>query len=114
MRFEGPGARLAGWLCLAVCLGLLGAALDQFHVQSELLSYPDPRLADQAAWAPLNFAVLLPGLVAATIPLVRRFPGPKPGNRRLASDLAWFVGMYGLSGVVAPDEPELLAVAYVV
>ena len=69
---------------------------------------------DQAAWVPLNFAVLLTGLVAATIPLVRRFPGPEPGNGRLAIDLAWFAGMYGLSGLVAPDEPELLAIAYVV
>jgi hypothetical protein len=38
MRIDGAGMRPAGWLALAVCLGLLGAALDQFHVQSELLS----------------------------------------------------------------------------
>ena len=113
MRFEGAGSRLGGWLGLALCLGLSGAGLDQFHVQSGLLSYPDPWLWDQAAWVPLNFAVLLTGLVAATIPLARRFDAPAPGNARLAADLAWFVGVYGLSGLVAPDEPELLAIAYV-
>jgi hypothetical protein len=108
--------RLA-WLGLAVCLGLLGAACDQFHVQSGLLSYPDPWLWGQAAWVPLNFAVLLTGLVAVTIPLGRIAAArgvPDPGARRLAADLAWFVGMYALSGLVAPDEPGLLALAYVV
>jgi hypothetical protein len=113
MHLEGAGPRLAAWLGLAVCLGLLGAACDQFHVQPELLSYPDPWLWDQAWWVPLNFAVLLTGLIAATIPLVRRFPAADPGNGRLATGLAWFVGMYALSGLVAPDEPELLAIAYV-
>ena len=106
--------RLAGWLGLAACLGVVGAACDQFHVQSGLLSYPDPRLWDQAAWVPLNFAVLLTGLVAVTIPLARRALGdaPAPGNAALAKDLAWFVGAYALSGIVAPDHPDLLAAAY--
>ena len=114
MRFEGAGARLGGWLGLAACLGLLGAALDQFHVQAELLSYPDPWLWDQARWVPLNFAVLLTGLVAATIPLTRRFDGPVPGNGLLAADFAWFAGAYALSGLVAPDAPGALAIGYVV
>jgi hypothetical protein len=112
MRFP----RAVAWLALAVCLGLLGAACDQFHVQSGLLSYPDPWLWDQAAWVPLNFAVLLTALVAAAIPLGRIAAGrgvPEPGAGRLAADFAWFVGMYGLSGLMAPDEPGLLAVAYV-
>src|SRR5687767_6947655 len=108
MRFEGTGQRLAGWLGLAVGLGLFGAACDQFHVQSELLSYPDPWLWDQGPWVPLNFAVLLTALVAATVPLgrlaaARGVPDPGPGT--LAADFAWFVGAYGLSGLVAPDEP---------
>ena len=107
--------RAAAWLGLAACLGLLGAACDQFHVQSGLLSYPDPWIWDQAAWVPLNFAVLLTGLVAATIPLARRWldRAPAPGNAALAADLAWFAGAYALSGLVAPDHPNLLAVAYV-
>jgi hypothetical protein len=116
MRLDGPGSRARAWLGLAVCLGLLGAACDQFHVQSGLLSYPDPWLWDQAPWVPLNFAVLLTGLVAATIPIGRIAAArgvPDPDARRLAADFAWFVGMYGLSGLVAPDEPGLLAVAYV-
>jgi Protein of unknown function (DUF2878) len=114
--FEGAGQRTLAWLALAVCLGLLGAACDQFHVQSELLSYPDPWLWDQAAWVPLNFAVLLTGLVLATIPLTRVAAArgvPEPNDRRLLADLVWFVGAYGLSGLVAPDYPGALAVAYV-
>jgi Protein of unknown function (DUF2878) len=108
---------LARWLGLAVCLGLLGAALDQFHVQSELLSYPDPAWWDQAAWVPLNFAVLLTGLVAVTIPLGRAAAArglPAPADGRLVADFAWFAGAYGLSGLVAPDAPAALAIGYVV
>jgi hypothetical protein len=108
--------RFARWIGLAVCLGVLGAALDQFHVQSELLSYPDPAWWDQAAWVPLNFAVLLTGLVALTIPLGRVAAARgvrSPDGARLAADFAWFVGAYGLSGLVAPDAPEALAIGYV-
>lgn len=116
MRLEGVGSRVAAWLGLALALGLLGAANDQFHVQSELLAYPDPWLLDQAWWVPLNFAVLLTSLVAVTMPLARRWlPGaPAPANARLAADFAWFVGAYALSGLVAPDNPGALALAYVV
>lgn len=116
MLFEGAGSRLAGWLGLAAGFGLLGALCDQFHAQSGLLSYPDPWLWDQAAWVPLNFAVLLTGLVALTIPLGRLATSrgvPEPGPGRLAADFAWFVGAYALSGLVAPDAPDALAVAYV-
>jgi hypothetical protein len=116
MYFEGVGPRAGSWLALAACLGLLGAACDQVHVQSGLLSYPDPWLWDQAAWVPLNFAVLLTGLVLVTIPLtgVAAARGvPEPGDRRLVADLAWFVGAYGLSGLVAPDYPDALTIAYV-
>jgi hypothetical protein len=116
MRFEGSGRRLHAWLGLAVCLGLLGAACDQFHVQSELLSYPDPWLWDQAAWVSVNFAVLLTGLVAVTIPVGRVAAArnlPEPGAGTLVADFAWFVGAYGISALVAPDQPGLLAVAYV-
>jgi hypothetical protein len=116
MRFEGAGRRAGGWLVMAVGLGLLGAACDQFHVQSGLLSYPDPWVWDQASWVPLNFAVLLTGLVAATIPIGRiaaRRGAPDPGVGRLAGGFAWFVGMYGLSALVAPEAPGLLASIYV-
>jgi hypothetical protein len=116
MRFEGGWSRAAGWLGLGTCLGLLGAACDQFHVQSELLSYPDPWLFDQAAWVPLNFAVLLTALVAATIPLGRIADArgvAAPDGRRLAAGFAWFVGAYALSGLVAPEAPGLLAAVYV-
>ena len=115
MLFEGAGSRLAGWLGLAAGFGLLGTLCDQFHVQSGLLSYPDTWLWDQAAWVPLNFAVLLTGLVALTIPLGRLAAArgvPEPGPRRLAADFAWFVGAYALSGLVAPDAPGALAVTY--
>jgi hypothetical protein len=94
MLFEGAGSRLAGWLGLAAGFGLLGALCDQFHVQSGLLSYPDTWLWDQAAWVPLNFAVLLTGLVALTIPLGRLAAAravPEPGPRRLAADFAVWV-----------------------
>ena len=114
MRFEGWVPRAVAWLGLAACLGLLGVACDQFHVQSGLLSYPDPWLWDQAAWVPLNFAVLLTGLVAATIPVARRLEAPAPGTGRLVIDFAWFVGGYGLSGLVAPDAPTALAIGYAV
>ena len=116
MRLERAGQRAAGWAGLAVALGLLGAALDQIHVQSELLSYPDPMIWGQAAWVPLNFAVLLTALVATTIPLSRLASDRgllEPEARRLVADFAWFVGAYALSGVVGPDEPGLLAIAYV-
>jgi len=116
MRFEGGWSRVGGWLGLALCLGLLGAALDQFHVQAELLSYPQSLLLDQAAWVPLNFAVLLTTLLAATIPLGRIADArgvPVPGGRRLAAGLAWFVAAYGLSGLIAPEAPAALAAAYV-
>ena len=116
MLFEGAGSRLAGWLGLAAGFGLLGALRDQFHVRSGLLSYPDTWLWDQAAWVPLNFAVLLTGLVALTIPLGRLAAAravPEPGPRRLAADFAWFVGAYALSGLVAPEAPGALAVTYV-
>ena len=116
MRFETGHVRVAGWLGLAICLGLLGAALDQFHVQSELLSYPDPWLWDQAAWVPLNFAVLLTGLVATTIPLGRLAAArgvAEPDAARLLAGFAWFVGAYGLSAIVAPEHPCLLAIGYV-
>ena len=115
MLCEGAGSRLAGWLGLAAGFGLLGALCDQFHVQSGLLSYPDTWLWDQAAWVPLNFAVLLTGLVALAIPLGRLAAArgvPEPGPRRLAADFAWFVGAYALSGLVAPDAPGALAVTY--
>lgn len=116
MRFDGDGRRIAGWLGLAAGLGLLGAALDQIHVQAGLLSYPDPAWWDQAWWVPLNFAVLLTSLVAVTAPLARgRLAGePPPGDLRLATDFAWFAGAYGLSGLIAPDAPGLLAAAYLV
>jgi hypothetical protein len=91
MLFEGAGSRLAGWLRLAAGFGLLGALCDQFRVQSGLLSYPDTWLWDQAAWVPLNFAALLTGLVALTIPLGRLAaaravpePGPRPFGVALA------------------------------
>jgi hypothetical protein len=116
MGFTGVGQRAVGWLALAACLGLLGAACDQFHVQSGLLSYPGPWLADQAAWVPLNFAVLLTGLVLATIPLTRVAAArgvSDASDRLLLADLAWFVGAYGVSGLMAPEHPELLAIAYV-
>ena len=116
MRFDGAAPRLGAWLGLAVCLGLLGAACDQFHVQSELLSYPNPWLWDQAAWVPLNFAVLLTGLVLATIPLGRLAAArgvAEPGTRQLSADFAWFVGAYALSGLIAPEAPGFLAAAYV-
>ena len=67
------------------------------------------------AWVPLNFAVLLTGLVALAIPLGRLAAArgvPEPGPRRLAADFAWFVGAYALSGLVAPDAPGALAVTY--
>ena len=113
---RSPAERAAWWLGLAVCLGLLGAACDQLHAQSGLLSYPDPWLWDQAAWVPLNFGVLLTALVVATIPLgrvagARGTPEPRTGT--LAADFAWFVGAYGMSGLVAPDHPGWLALAYV-
>lgn len=115
MRFAGDGRRVAGWLGLAVGLGLLGAALDQIHVQSGLLAYPEPAWWDQAWWVPLNFAVLLTSLVAATAQLARAQLGrePLPDDRRLAVDFAWFAGAYALSGLVAPEAPGLLAVGYV-
>jgi hypothetical protein len=89
MLFEGAGSRLAGWLGLAAGFGLLGALCDQFHVQAGLLSYPDTWLWDQAAWVPLNFAVLLTGLVALTIPL---------HGAPLALDVARRVDASGLLG----------------
>jgi hypothetical protein len=116
MGLTGAGRRAVAWLALAACLGLFGAACDQFHVQSGLLSYPDPWLWDQAAWVPLNFAVLLTGLVLATIPLTRFAAArgvPDASDQRLLADLAWFVGAYGVSGLAAPDHPEALAIAYV-
>lgn len=117
MLSEGVRRRALAWLALAVALGALGAACDQIHVRAGLLSYPDPFIADQAWWVPLNFAVLLTSLVAATIPLVRRGVGlggtAPPPNATLAADLAWFAGAYALSGLVAPDHPGALAVAYV-
>ncbi len=113
---QGAGQRAVAWLALAVCLGLFGAACDQFHVQAGLLSYPDPWLWDQAAWVPVNFAVLLTGLVLATIPLTR-VAGARgvagPSDRRLLADLSWFVGAYAISGLLAPDHPDALAIAYV-
>lgn len=117
MHSEGVGRRAVAWLALAVALGALGAAGDQIHVRAELLSYPDPVVAGQAWWVPLNFAVLLTSLVALTVPLARRGAGlagsAPPSNAALAADLAWFVGAYTLSGLVAPDHPGVLAVAYV-
>lgn len=114
MRLEQPHQRAAGWLGLAAGVGLLGAANDQIHVQSGLLSYPDPWLFGQAAWVPLNFAVLLTSLLAVTALLAHgRALGPAPAAVRIVADLAWFVGAYALSGVVAPDHPGLLALAFV-
>lgn len=114
---EGVRHRASAWLALAVALGALGAASDQIHVRAGLLSYPDPLLADQAWWVPLNFAMLLTSLVAITIPLARRGAGlggtAPPSNASLAADFAWFVGAYALSGLVAPDQPGALAAAYV-
>jgi hypothetical protein len=116
MRGGPAGSRVLAWLGLAVALGLLGAALDQFHVQSGLLAYPETAWWDQAWWVPLNFAVLLTSLVGITIAVVRArsVDASPPGNGRLVANLAWFVGAYGLSAAVAPDHPDLLAAAYVV
>ena len=119
MHPKGVPARRLAWPGLAVALGLLGAALDQIHVQSGLLSYPHPAWWDQAWWVPLNFAVLLTSLVAVTIPLARAGApllggSAPPANATLAVDFAWFAGAYALSGLVAPDHPGLLAAAYVV
>jgi hypothetical protein len=115
MRSEPAGSRVLAWLGLAVALGLLGAALDQFHVQSGLLTYPETAWWDQAWWVPLNFAVLLTSLVAITIAVVRAglVDASPPGNGRLVAGLAWFAGAYGLSAALAPDHPDLLAAAYV-
>ena len=115
MRIAGTALGPAGWLGLTAGLGLLGAACDQIHVQSGLLAYPDPLLWDQAAWVPLNFAVLLTALVVVSRPVAlvaaaRGLPAPSAGL--LAADLAWFVGAYGLSGLVGPDAPATLAVIY--
>ena len=119
MHPKGVPARRLAWPGLAVALCLLGAALDQIHVQSGLLSYPDPAWWGQAWWVPLNFAVLLTSLVAVTIPLARAGApllggSAPPANAMLAADFAWFAGAYALSGLVAPDDPGLLAAAYVV
>jgi hypothetical protein len=117
MRFEGVGQRAVAWLALAAGLGLLGAVLDQIHIQSGLLSYPDPWLWDQAPWVPLNFAVLLTLLVVTTIPIGRVADArgyAYPARGRLAADFAWFVGAAAVSGLAGPDSPGLLAIAYVV
>ena len=117
MHSEGVRRRALAWLALAAALGLLGAALDQIHVQSGVLAYPDPAWWDQAWWVPLNFAVLLTSLVAVTIGLARigepLLEGTAtPTNGALAADFAWFAGAYALSGLVAPERPGLLAATY--
>lgn len=116
MLSEGVRRRVIGWPALALALGLLGAACDQLHVQAGLISYPDPAWAGQAWWVPLNFAVLLTALVAATMPLARSGAGLgaalPPANRGLLGDLAWFAGAYAASAVVAPGAPGVLALAY--
>jgi hypothetical protein len=97
--------------------GVLGAALDQIHVQFGVLSYP-PEVASflgQPWWVAPNFGLGALLMLTAARPFASAIEGraETPDARRYLIDSAWFVGAYLASGILK-DQPLILALAYLV
>src|SRR5260221_12222125 len=100
------------WPIVFVAGSLGGALCDQIHVQSGVLAYPHPWLADQAWWVAPQFGVgMIVVLAAARIAV--RGDTTRPPTSRVAIDAAWFLGVYAASGL-GHGHPVALAVAFVV
>jgi hypothetical protein len=99
--------RFRAWLLLFVLGGLGGAALDQIHVQSGILSYPHPWALDQAWWVAPQFGVAVVVMVVGSSPLARRTSLRASGV--VLVDGAWFVAAYGASGLWGRHHAGVLA-----
>jgi hypothetical protein len=86
------------WLVVYVAGAVGGALCDQIHVQSGVLAYPHPAIADQAWW-----------FVAARL-AARDHDAPSPS--RVALDAGWFLAIYAASGIWH-EHPVALTIAFV-
>src|SRR5437899_1405857 len=94
--------------------GIGGALCDQIHVQSGVLSYPDPVLADQSWWVAPQFGIAAVAMLAGAMPFARaaakRVP-QRPTAARIATEALWFIAAYAASGVWH-DHPAAVAGGY--
>jgi hypothetical protein len=103
-----------GCLILFVAGGLGGALCDQIHVQSGVLAYPDPALADQSWWVAPQFGIAVVVMLAAVRPFAAaatRHAPRRPSPAGVAREAAWFGAAYGASGLWH-GHPAALATAY--
>jgi len=85
------------WLVVFVAGSAGGAVCDQIHVQSGVLAYPHPWLADQAWWVAPQFGAGLVAVFAAARSFVAGDPR-RPGRGAVITNGAWFLGAYAASG----------------
>jgi hypothetical protein len=99
------------WLGLAVAGAVGGAACDQIHVRSSVLTYAHPWLAGQAWWVAPQFGVAVCLMVAASVPVARVSArhSPRPDPTEVAGQAAWFLVAYGATGVFGAHHAVLVA-----
>jgi hypothetical protein len=87
---------------------------DQIHVQSGVLAYPHPAVADQAWWVAPQFGVAVVAMVGGAIPAARLAAraAPRPDGRQLMTDGVWFLAAYAASGWWGNRHAAALALAY--
>ncbi len=91
--------------------GVVGAAVDQIHVQCGALTYRNADLLDQPWWVAPEFAIatLLMGMSLSVAS--RWVPLERAPAKRIGAGALWFVGMYGVSGLLY--EREVLSAAVI-
>ena len=87
--------------------GVSGAALDQIHVQSGVLSYRSSSAFGQPWWVAPQFGLAAVAIAESARPFAA--PGSAVVRGRTASDLRWFVGSYLATGLVRRRPHALLA-----
>ena len=109
-----PAFPVIGLVGVAGAVG--GAALDQIHVQSGVLSYPHPTLLDQAWWVAPQFGAAVLVMLGAATPMAKAAAKrmPRLSAQQVATEAVWFVGAYAASGVFGNRHPAALALVYAV
>jgi hypothetical protein len=77
--------------------GVFGTLCDEIHVQSGVLAYASPLLLGEAWWVPPEFGLAAMAIYLAGAPVASRLRAAS--TRRMAADLAWFLGAYALTAI---------------